>query len=50
MARGFFEQVTLGTFIVIILVAVGFWAWGRAESKGAETTEQDLIEGVVEEA
>ena len=49
VARGYFEEVTLGTFIVIILVAVGFWAWGRAESKGAETTEKDLIEGIVEE-
>jgi amino acid transporter len=49
VARGYFEKVTLGTFLALLLFAVVFWAWGRAESKGAETTAQDLIEGVVEE-
>jgi amino acid transporter len=47
VARGYFEKVTLGTFIAIILVAVAFWAWGRLESKGEETTADDLIEGAV---
>ena len=50
VSRAFFELVTLGTFVVIILVSIGLWAWGRAESKGAETTTEDLIGGVVEEA
>ena len=48
VGRAFFEEVTFGSFIVIILVAVAFWAWGRAESKGAETTDEDLVKGVVE--
>ena len=47
VARGYFEKVTLGTFIAIILVAVAFWAWGRLESKGEETTADGLIEGAV---
>ncbi len=50
VSRAFFELVTLGTFVVIILVSIGLWAWGRAESKGAETTTEDLIAGVIEEA
>jgi amino acid transporter len=49
VGRAYFEAVTLGTFIVIVLVAVVFWAWGRMESKGDETTAEDLIEGVVVE-
>ena len=47
VARGYFEEVTFGTFGVIILVAVVFWAWGRMESKGNETTDEDLLEGAV---
>ena len=50
VGRTYFEAVTFGSFIVIILVAVVFWIWGRAESKGVETTAEDLISGVVEEA
>jgi glutamate:GABA antiporter len=51
VSRTFFESVTLGTFVVIILISIGLWAWGRAETKGAETTAEDLIEGaVIEEA
>jgi len=50
VGRAYFEAVTLGTFIVIVLVAVVFWAWGRAETKGVAPTEEDLIEGVIEEA
>ena len=49
VGRAYFEKVTLGSFLIIILVAVVFWAWGRAENKGDETTSADLIEGVVEE-
>jgi amino acid transporter len=50
VSRKFFELTTLGTFIIIILVGVVFWAWGKAQTKGIETTEKDLLEGVVEEA
>ncbi len=49
VGRTYFEVVTLGSFVVIILVAVIFWAWGRAETKNDETTSADLMEGVVEE-
>jgi amino acid transporter len=50
VSRSFFEFTTFGTFIVIMLVGVVFWAVGRAQSKGAvETTAEDLIEGVVAE-
>ena len=50
VGRRYFEAVTFGSFIVIVLVAVGFWAWGRRESRGAQTTESDLLAGAVEEA
>lgn len=49
VSRGFFESVTLGTFIVIVLISVGLWLWGRAETKGAPLADEALIEGVVEE-
>jgi amino acid transporter len=49
VGRTYFEVITLGSFIVIILLAVGFWAWGRVETKGEKTTEEGLIEGVIEE-
>ncbi len=50
VGRTFFEEVTFGSFIVIVLVAVVFWAWGTAESKGMETTDEDLIGSVVKDA
>ncbi len=49
VSRGFFELVTFGSFIVICLIGVAFWAWGRAETRGAETTAEDLIAGAVVE-
>jgi glutamate:GABA antiporter len=49
VGRRYFEAVTFGSFIVIVLVAVGFWAWGRRESRGAQTTESDLLAGAIEE-
>jgi amino acid transporter len=49
VSRTFFELTTFVSFIVIVLIGVLFWAWGRAQSKGAQTTEKDLMEGVVEE-
>ena len=32
--RAYFEEITLGSFVVIILIAVAFWMWGRAETEG----------------
>jgi amino acid transporter len=48
VSRGFFELVTFGSFIVICLIAVVLWAWGRAETRGTEVTTDELMEGVVE--
>jgi amino acid transporter len=50
VSRVFFEVTTLGTWIVILLVGVVFWAVGRAETKGVEVDAEDLIEAVPEEA
>lgn len=33
MSRRYFEEATLGTLIVILVIGVIFWAWGRIESK-----------------
>ena len=50
VSRKFFELTTFGSFIVICLVGVVFYLWGRSQTKGAETTTEELLEGVVEEA
>jgi glutamate:GABA antiporter len=50
VSRGFFELVTFGSFIVICLVGVVFYLIGRAQSKGADVTTEELLEGVVEES
>ena len=49
MSRKFFELTTFGSFIVIVLIGVLFWAWGRAQSSGAGETVEELIEGAVVE-
>jgi len=49
VSRKFFELTTFGSFLVILLIGVVFWAWGRAETKGAEETVAELIEGAVVE-
>ena len=46
MSRLRFELMDLGTFVVLTLIAVGFWAYGRTQGKVAEDA---VIEGVVEE-
>ena len=48
MSRIKFESYTLGSFIVLLLIGVVFWAVGRAQV--GETKDDALIEGVVEEA
>lgn len=50
VSRLFFEGVTMGTFLVIILIAVTFWAIGRAQARGTlPESGVELIEGVVTE-
>jgi len=49
VSRKFFELTTLGSFLVILLIGVVFWAWGRAQTKGSEETVEELIEGAVVE-
>ena len=46
MSRLRFELMDLGTFAVLTLIAVGFWAYGRTQGAVAEDA---VIEGVVEE-
>jgi len=46
MSRVRFELMDLGTFVVLTLIAVGFWAYGRTQG---EVAEDAVIEGVVEE-
>jgi amino acid transporter len=50
VSRAFFELTTFGSFIAIIVLGVIFWAVGQAQTKGTEIPEDELIEGVVEEA
>jgi amino acid transporter len=47
MSRARFEVFTLGTFIVLMLIGVAFWAYGRSQGK---VSEDAVIDGVVEEA
>ncbi len=49
VSRKFFELTTFGTFLVILLIGIVFWAWGRAQTKGSEETVEELIEGAVVE-
>jgi amino acid transporter len=46
MSRLRFELMDLGTFVVLLLIAVGFWAYGRTQGTVAENA---VLEGVVEE-
>jgi amino acid transporter len=46
MSRLRFELMDLGTFIVLLLIAVGFWAYGRTQGTVAEDA---VIEGVVKD-
>ena len=46
MSRLRFELMDLGTFAVLTLIAVGFWAYGRTQGAVAEDA---VIEGVVTE-
>jgi amino acid transporter len=46
MSRARFEIFTLGTFIVLMLIGVAFWAYGRTQGT---VSEDAVIEGVVEE-
>jgi glutamate:GABA antiporter len=48
MSRLKFESYTLGSFVILLLIGVVFWAVGRAQV--GETKDDALIEGVVEEA
>jgi glutamate:GABA antiporter len=47
VGRGYFEIVTFGSVVVVILVTIGLWIWGRAETKGASEEGEELLEGVV---
>jgi glutamate:GABA antiporter len=46
MSRIRFELMDLGTFVVLMLIGVVFWAYGRTQGK---VSEDAVIEGVVEE-
>ena len=46
MSRARFEIFTLGTFAVLMLIGVAFWAYGRTQGK---VSDDAVIEGVVEE-
>jgi hypothetical protein len=46
MSRLRFELMDLGTFAVLTLIAVGFWAYGRTQGAVAEDA---VMEGVVDE-
>ena len=46
MSRMRFELMDLGTFVVLMLIGVGFWAYGRSQGT---VSEDAVIEGVVEE-
>jgi amino acid transporter len=48
VGRGYFEAVTLGYLVVLVLIGVGLWLWGRAETGAAEPPHDALIEGVIE--
>jgi amino acid transporter len=43
VSRAFFEWVTLGTFSVMVLVGVLFWAIGRADRRRGLTGEADEV-------
>ena len=47
MTRARFEVFTLGTFVVLMLIGVAFWAYGRTQGK---VSDDAVITGVVEEA
>ena len=47
MSRARFEVFTLGTFVVLMLIGVAFWAYGRTQGK---VSDDAVIAGVVEEA
>ena len=46
MSRVRFELMDLGTFVVLMVIGVLFWAYGRTQGK---VSEDAVIEGVVEE-
>jgi amino acid transporter len=48
VSRGFFESVTLGTFAVILLVSVAFWAIGRKDINKGMTGEDELVLGAAQ--
>jgi len=43
VSRAFFENVTLGSFVVIVLVAVVFWAVGRRNLRSGLAGEDDRV-------
>ncbi len=47
MSRLRFELMDLGTFVVLMIIGVGFWAYGRTQGT---VSEDAVIEGVVEES
>ena len=47
MTRARFEVFTLGTFLVLMLIGVAFWAYGRTQGK---VSDDAVIDGVVEES
>ena len=49
VGRGYFEAVTLGSVVVLVIITWGLWLWGRAETKGAAESGEELLEGIVVE-
>jgi heme/copper-type cytochrome/quinol oxidase subunit 2 len=43
VSRAFFEWVTLGSFVVMVLVGVLFWAIGRADRRRGLTGEAEEV-------
>ena len=48
VGRGYFEAVTFGSVAVLVLIAIGLWLWGRAETKGVEAGKDELVAGVIQ--
>jgi glutamate:GABA antiporter len=48
VGRAFFELTTLGTFIVIVLIGVAFWAIGRRNLRKGIAGEAEVVQALAE--
>ena len=49
VSRVYFESVTLGTFVAVIVLAVIFWLIGRRDIRSGALTDTDLLDKPLEE-